>query len=197
MDAHQGITMLHWDRHTGQILGVGLCGVDACELIETAVLAIEMGATIEDLAATVDEQGQQLRLLDGQHAALVAAAPPAVADGGAADGGGARTPSMVVGTPGVVGAGPPPSPAGSKPTVAMTMFGVTTPCCDAVRAALEEEYEVLTFHATGAGGRVRSGAAKPAGPRISCWRCIPSPTSSQAQTRPRLSCRSASPMMVR
>ena len=67
--------------------------------------------TIEDLAATVDEQGQQLRLLDGQHAALVAAAPPAVADGGGgADGGGARTPSMVVGTPGVVGAGPPPSP---------------------------------------------------------------------------------------
>ena len=26
---------------------------------------------------------------------------------------------------------PPPAPAGSKPTVAVTMFGVTTPCCDA------------------------------------------------------------------
>jgi uncharacterized protein (UPF0261 family) len=48
---------------------------------------------------------------------------------------------------------PPAAEAGAKPTVAMTMFGVTTPCCDAVRAALESEYEVLTFHATGAGGR--------------------------------------------
>ena len=43
----------------------------------------------------------------------------------------------------------PPPPADAKPTLAMTMFGVTTPCCDAVRAALESEYELLTFHATG------------------------------------------------
>jgi dihydrolipoamide dehydrogenase len=63
MDAHQGITMLHWDRHTGQILGVGLCGVDACELIETAVLAIEMGATIEDLAAIVPAHPTRSELL--------------------------------------------------------------------------------------------------------------------------------------
>ena len=48
---------------------------------------------------------------------------------------------------------PPPPPRGAKPTVAMSMFGVTTPCCDAVRSALEGEYEVLTFHATGAGGK--------------------------------------------
>jgi len=33
---------------------------------------------------------------------------------------------------------PPPPPAGAKPTLAMTMFGVTTPCCDAVRAAWVE-----------------------------------------------------------
>ena len=43
----------------------------------------------------------------------------------------------------------PPPPADAKPTLAMTKFGVNTPCCDAVRAALESEYELLTFHATG------------------------------------------------
>ena len=48
----------------------------------------------------------------------------------------------------------PPAPAAvAKPTVAVTMFGVTTPCCDAVREALSSKFEVLTFHATGAGGR--------------------------------------------
>ena len=42
----------------------------------------------------------------------------------------------------------------AKPTVAMTMFGVTTPCVDAVRKSLENEgYDCLVFHATGAGGR--------------------------------------------
>ena len=63
MGAHQGITMLHWDRHTGQILGVGLCGADACELIETSVLAIEMGASIEDLAAIVPAHPTRSELL--------------------------------------------------------------------------------------------------------------------------------------
>jgi uncharacterized protein (UPF0261 family) len=41
-----------------------------------------------------------------------------------------------------------------KLLVGATMFGVTTPCVDAARARLEElGYEVLVFHATGAGGR--------------------------------------------
>ena len=36
----------------------------------------------------------------------------------------------------------------------MTMFGVTTPCVDAVRSALEAEgFDCLVFHATGTGGR--------------------------------------------
>src|SRR5918997_204747 len=46
-----------------------------------------------------------------------------------------------------------PAGAGGKPGVGMTMFGVTTACCTAVREALEAEYEVYTFHATGAGGQ--------------------------------------------
>ena len=41
-----------------------------------------------------------------------------------------------------------------KPVVTCTMFGVTTPCVDAAREELTERgWEVLVFHATGAGGR--------------------------------------------
>ena len=41
-----------------------------------------------------------------------------------------------------------------KPAIAATMFGVTTPCVTAARHILEEKgYEVLVFHATGAGGQ--------------------------------------------
>lgn len=42
----------------------------------------------------------------------------------------------------------------SKPLVAATMFGVTTPCITAAQKYLEDRgYEVLVFHATGTGGR--------------------------------------------
>ena len=41
-----------------------------------------------------------------------------------------------------------------KPTVAITMFGVTTPCVQHARAVLEDRgYETIVFHATGTGGR--------------------------------------------
>ena len=41
-----------------------------------------------------------------------------------------------------------------KPLVAATMFGVTTPCVNFAREALERHgYEVLVFHATGTGGK--------------------------------------------
>jgi len=41
-----------------------------------------------------------------------------------------------------------------KPTVGITMFGVTTPCVQTVRQHLESEgYETIIFHATGTGGR--------------------------------------------
>lgn len=43
---------------------------------------------------------------------------------------------------------------GARPLVGATMFGVTTPCVTTARELLEERgYEVLVFHATGAGGR--------------------------------------------
>lgn len=47
-----------------------------------------------------------------------------------------------------------PAPAtGDKPAVALTMFGVTTPCVQAVTRALEPDFDCLVFHATGTGGR--------------------------------------------
>ncbi|MXY38190.1 MAG: UPF0261 family protein [Rhodospirillaceae bacterium] len=46
------------------------------------------------------------------------------------------------------------TPAGEdKPAIGLTMFGVTTPCVDQVRALLEARYDCLVFHATGTGGR--------------------------------------------
>ncbi|KAK9113073.1 hypothetical protein Scep_020592 [Stephania cephalantha] len=48
-----------------------------------------------------------------------------------------------------------------KPTVGITMFGVTTPCVTAVKEKLEREgYETLVFHATGAGGRAMEGLVR-------------------------------------
>jgi uncharacterized protein (UPF0261 family) len=41
----------------------------------------------------------------------------------------------------------------AKPAVGLTMFGVTTPCVQAVQKALEERYDCLVFHATGTGGQ--------------------------------------------
>ncbi len=47
-----------------------------------------------------------------------------------------------------------PHDAESRPTIAATMFGVTTPCIEAAREELESRgYEVLVFHATGNGGQ--------------------------------------------
>jgi len=41
-----------------------------------------------------------------------------------------------------------------KPTIGITMFGVTTPCVQTAREILEEKgYETIVFHATGTGGK--------------------------------------------
>jgi uncharacterized protein (UPF0261 family) len=59
----------------------------------------------------------------------------------------------------ICGALEQPIPTGEdKPLIATTMFGVTTPCVTKVRERLEPHgYEVLTFHATGTGGRAMEG----------------------------------------
>jgi uncharacterized protein (UPF0261 family) len=46
------------------------------------------------------------------------------------------------------------APGEDRPLVTATMFGVTTPCVEAARAAIESAgFEVLVFHATGVGGQ--------------------------------------------
>ena len=41
----------------------------------------------------------------------------------------------------------------SRPAVGLTMFGVTTPCVQAVTKLLEDTYDCIVFHATGTGGQ--------------------------------------------
>ena len=41
----------------------------------------------------------------------------------------------------------------TKPALGLTMFGVTTPCVQAVTKKLEDDYDCLVFHATGTGGQ--------------------------------------------
>lgn len=54
-----------------------------------------------------------------------------------------------------------PRRAEARPLVGATMFGVTTPCVTRARERLEElGYEVLVFHATGAGGRSMEALAR-------------------------------------
>ncbi|MGZ4969947.1 MAG: dihydrolipoyl dehydrogenase [Methylobacter sp.] len=49
----EGVTKLLSDKQSGRILGAGIVGTNAGELIAEAVLALEMGASVEDLALTV------------------------------------------------------------------------------------------------------------------------------------------------
>jgi uncharacterized protein (UPF0261 family) len=48
---------------------------------------------------------------------------------------------------------PPPSTLDIKPAIGLTMFGVTTPCVQAVTKRLADDYDCLVFHATGVGGQ--------------------------------------------
>ncbi|MBE2279740.1 MAG: dihydrolipoyl dehydrogenase [Ignavibacteriaceae bacterium] len=53
LDRTDGLTKLIIDPDNGRILGVGICGPGAGELIAEGTLAIEMGATAEDLKLTI------------------------------------------------------------------------------------------------------------------------------------------------
>jgi len=55
---------------------------------------------------------------------------------------------------GMVSLPPAPAAGADKPLVAVTMFGVTTPCVMRAKETLEKAgFEVLVFHATGNGGQ--------------------------------------------
>jgi len=53
MGRREGLTKLLSDKKTGRILGAGIVGPHAGELISEAVLALEMGADVEDVALTI------------------------------------------------------------------------------------------------------------------------------------------------
>ena len=53
VDSPEGLTKLILDKQTGRVLGVGIAGSGAGELIAEGTLAIEMGATAEDLKLTI------------------------------------------------------------------------------------------------------------------------------------------------
>ncbi|MCI0365108.1 MAG: dihydrolipoyl dehydrogenase [Phycisphaerales bacterium] len=53
MGRGEGLTKIIYDPPSQLVLGVGMVGPHACEMISEGALAIEMGATLIDLAATI------------------------------------------------------------------------------------------------------------------------------------------------
>ncbi|NWF50151.1 MAG: dihydrolipoyl dehydrogenase [Ignavibacteriaceae bacterium] len=53
LDRNDGVTKLIVDPDTQRLLGIGICGPGAGELIAEGVLAIEMGANVTDLKLTI------------------------------------------------------------------------------------------------------------------------------------------------
>ena len=51
--AANGSTKVLFDKKTGRIIGAGICGANAGELIHEAILALEMGADAEDISKTI------------------------------------------------------------------------------------------------------------------------------------------------
>lgn len=52
-DRTDGVTKMIVNAETNRLLGVGICGAGAGELIAEAVVAMEMGASVEDIALSV------------------------------------------------------------------------------------------------------------------------------------------------
>ena len=53
LDRNDGLTKLIVDPHTEQVLGAGICGVGAGEMIAEGALAVEMAARVTDLKLTI------------------------------------------------------------------------------------------------------------------------------------------------
>ena len=47
----------------------------------------------------------------------------------------------------------PPQRRDARPSIGLTMFGVTTPCVTAIAERLKDDFDCMVFHATGTGGR--------------------------------------------
>lgn len=53
MAREEGLTQLLLDKNTRRILGAGMVGINAGELIAETVLALEMGADMQDISLTI------------------------------------------------------------------------------------------------------------------------------------------------
>jgi dihydrolipoamide dehydrogenase len=63
MGRSDGMTKLVFDPQSQTVIGVGMVGPGACEMISEAALAIEMGATLTDLAETIHPHPTMSELL--------------------------------------------------------------------------------------------------------------------------------------
>jgi dihydrolipoamide dehydrogenase len=63
MGRAEGLTKLIYDADSQLVLGVGLCGTNAAELIGEAALAVEMGCELTDLAETMHPHPTMAELL--------------------------------------------------------------------------------------------------------------------------------------
>jgi pyruvate/2-oxoglutarate dehydrogenase complex dihydrolipoamide dehydrogenase (E3) component len=64
-DTLDGVAMIRWNPGTGTVTGVGATGFEACKLADGFTTAVEMGATLQDLADMVPShpvQGDPLHL---------------------------------------------------------------------------------------------------------------------------------------
>ena len=53
MAREEGVTKVLYDKKSRKIIGAGIVGVNAGELIAEAVLALEMGADAEDIGLSI------------------------------------------------------------------------------------------------------------------------------------------------
>jgi dihydrolipoamide dehydrogenase len=53
MGRDEGMTKLLFDKNTRRLLGAGIVGINAGELISETVLALEMGTDMEDISLTI------------------------------------------------------------------------------------------------------------------------------------------------
>ena len=58
-----GVTLLGYEKESQAITGVGIVGAGAIEMIAEGVLALEMGATLYDLATTIRPHPTRSELL--------------------------------------------------------------------------------------------------------------------------------------
>lgn len=61
---------------------------------------------------------------------------------------------------GMVGRQQPETAADERPALGLSMFGVTTPCVQAVARRLQDQYDCQVYHANGTGGRTMEALAK-------------------------------------